>query len=305
MDPHLIVVFDTNAYISIGRAELDDIIASETSAGVMALVSVWSCLELLSRIASPNARKGDRALAALKKISAHAGYTSSDGPRIRVHEAGEFTLVRGLFGQEPDEPLLEIGFVADLVVAASHMPPDEFRAEHASELARIAERVAAEERRIGGFPAASSAISAGSRRAPPGPTPLSLGIIAAGLVQVLAEQYGVELDPVNSQRAVTLLTQNFPVALAFVYHLIADVSQESGVPGGVNSAWDLKIAFHAARGAAIQGLPVVLVTDDGRLHRAAFETGDELRVVKLSNYRSLISDTAAIAERAEQLGRRR
>ena len=96
---------------------------------------------------------------------------------------------------------------------------------------------------------------------------------------------------------------NFAVALAFMYRLIADSSPSGGLPGGTNSAWDLKIAFHASRGASLSGVPVLLVSDDARLRQAARDAREALRVVAMADYTALLSDAGAIGERAVALRR--
>ena len=118
---------------------------------------------------------------------------------------------------------------------------------------------------------------------------------------MLAEQYEVDLNSTNSNRAVNLVLQNFPVALAFVYALIADSSVSTPVPGGANSAWDLKVAFHASRGASLSGIPVLVVSDDKRLLRAAREAGEPMRVARMNEYQSLLTTAGGIEERAGAL----
>ena len=67
-----------------------------------------------------------------------------------------------------------------------------------------------------------------------------------------------------------------------------------------NSAWDLKIAFHAAAGAAVQGVPVLLVSNDPRLRRAAGSAGLPHRVVSLEEYRHLLRQDG-VADRVRLL----
>ena len=94
----LLVVFDTNVYIRVGEKRIDEMSAAEAQAGVLALASVWPSLELLARCGGADTARAQRAHSALRRIVAHAGYAGPDGFRVRVHEAGEFTLAKGLFG---------------------------------------------------------------------------------------------------------------------------------------------------------------------------------------------------------------
>jgi hypothetical protein len=298
----LVTVFDTNVYIGTSRDALHDIVDRESTAGVLGLASAWACLELLACCSSPDLGRRQRGHTALIKLATHVSHVDSNGPRFRLHEAGEFSLLRGLFGRNPNEPLLELGFVGNLAVEAVSMTLDEFRAAYATDLAAVAERVRLEEERF------TTMLTAGIARLIDGAqqaevTPLRLALIAAGLVQVLAEQNQVDLNRENSRRAVNLVVQNFPVALAFVHALLADASTAGGAPGRGNSAWDLKLAFHAAGGASLSGVPVVLVSDDGRLLRAAREANDPLRVMPISEYRSLLEDPDRVVQRSAALRR--
>jgi hypothetical protein len=197
--------------------------------------------------------------------------------------------------------MLEAALVGNLAVAAASMPLDVFRREHADELQAVANRVRDEEERLTRMTALGLAHHPDYRRSRTIPTSLDLQLIAAGLVHTLAQQYGVSLNPENSRRCVELVVQNFGVAMAFVYGLVNDASATSGLPGGGNSAWDLKVAFHASKGATVSGTPVLVVSDDARLHRAASEAVEEARLVSMSEYWGLLSSPGLLADRVSAL----
>lgn len=299
--PILVAVFDTNAYVGLGRGALETIAVRESTAGVLALASVWPCLELLARCTSERPSIGRRAHAALRKVAIHAGYGPPEDRRLRLHEAGEFSLARRLFGLELQDRLLDIGYVGNLALAAAEMPLSEFLEAHSKDLLEVSERVEREERHFVAMTAAGMASHGRDGARQGSPSSIHLALIAAGLVQVLAEQHSIDLERIDVNRAVNLVVQNFAVALAFVYALIGDSPGSGGVPGRGNSHWDLKVAFHACRGASIGGAPVVLVSDDGRLVRAARDASETLRVVRTDEYQSLLDDPNALTERAAAL----
>jgi len=64
-----------------------------------------------------------------------------------------------------------------------------------------------------------------------------------------------------------------PSRMHFLQDLVEDVLNAKDMnfdkPRNRNSTWDLKLAFHASVGARLAGVPVLLVSADGRIHRAA------------------------------------
>lgn len=289
--PHFVVVFDTNAYLGLSPSGLDRTIAFELRAGAVAMASVWPCLELLSKCAGPDSGLARRARSTLAKVWKHTGYATPGGARIRMQEAGELTLVRGLFGKTPDEPLLEVGFVGNLVVKAFELEPQAFLEEHHSELMDARVRVELEERAFVAPPQAQPV----SRATIEGPT--AIPILAAGLLQTLAEKYEVDLEGMDVSELVKHLVRSFPVALYFMRDVLADLGNSAVMPGGVNSVWDQKIAFHAGPGASVLGLPTLLVTDDRRLLRAAAGANERTRVLTLPEYQELLESPKVVANR--------
>jgi hypothetical protein len=217
-----------------------------------------------------------------------------------MHEAGEFTLARGLFGLRVDEALLQVGIVGDLVAAAASLTIDEFRRGYSHDADFIAEQVRLEENRFAHTVATALERYGKLPLNPSPPTSLDLALTAAGLVQALAEQHEVKLEDQDSSLAVRKVVDSYAVALAFMFRLLSDASPRSGVPGQGNSTWDLKVAFHAGR-PLLSGLPTLLVSDDGRLLRAAREAKHPLRVIRVAEYEALLVDPAAVKERADAL----
>jgi hypothetical protein len=252
----LVTVFDANVYLGVSPSRLSEISEREASAGVLALASVWTCLEPLAKCMSEDQGEAGRRFAALQKIVRHAGNIDGHGPRLRLHEAGEYSLARGLFGHSPNDPMLELGFVGNLTVAvAAVRSVVEAIEEHRDALQRVSDRVRTEEEGFIGMTAMAAERTGQASFRDSQPTRRELAIVAAGLVQALAEKYDIPLTPANSSPAVEL-------------------------------------AFHAARGATLSGVPVLLVSGDLRLRRAAHDAGEPGRVATLSEYEGLVGRSA-------------
>jgi hypothetical protein len=300
--PILNTVFDTNAYLGIGQAGLHELVGLEKNAGVFTLASVWPCLELLACAGGADERKAERARSKIAKIWSHSGYMGVEGPRLRMHESGEVSLVRGLFGRTPNEPILECGFVADLIVAAVGKDPAEFHRAYQTELQAVTERVRLEKAQfcaMASDPEHRKALSGIPRETVT--ESFAVVLIAAGLVTTLAEKYNVRLEEIDVTKAVRSVVLGYPVAMQFVRDLLDDSRSSGGVPGGANTAWDLKIAFHAAPGAAVSRVPTLLVSKDRRLLRAARGVKAEQWVMPLPEYKALLQSPAAVAEHARRL----
>lgn len=298
----LVTVFDTNAYVGSSTESVRKLARQESEVGVVALASVWPCLELLARLGGSDAGRAARAHESLIRLWAHCGYRTPDGPRLRIQEAGEAMLSRGLFLRTPNEPLLEVGFVADLVAAAVDGGSGSVLESHREELAAVRQRVAHEEASMGGVTVRgelAGPMSIALRTALSQPS--ALHIIAAGLIQALAEKLEINLEAVDTASAVHRVVTNFPVAMQFMRELILDGAGSGRIPGGENSTWDLKLTFHASLGASLQGVPSLLVTDDKRIRRAARSIGQPYRVATLVEYQTLLCDDAMLRERVDTL----
>lgn len=298
--PQLHTVFDTNIYRGLSLTALETLLPLEAAAGIEPLASLWPCLELLAHCGTPHDPAYGPARGALSKLSRHAGYQGVDGLRIRMHEDGESSLVRGLFGQTLDDRLLEHGFAAGLIREALTKEPAAFLADNQQELAAVAARVEAEEH---GFAQSFQAIATvpPALRAPVRGTIRSadgLRLIAKTRIATLATQVQVPVAEPRLGEFVDRVLEAYPVPMHFLQDLFADALTSNidfGKARNRNSVWDLKIAFHAAAGAAVQGVPVLLVPDDPRLLRAAESAGVPYRVASLEAYTRLLHDDGIAA----------
>ena len=216
-------------------------------------------------------------------------------------------LARGLFQHHPEDRLLEHGFVAGLIREAVVSEPAAFATAKAAELAAVADRVRVEEVRFGRALAdlrTSVATDAahGVREALDSPDGLEL--IAKTRVRTLAAELGLKVSDEHVEWATGQVLTTFPIPVHFLRGLLIDLLACDPIPGedwNRNSVWDLKIGFHASPGAAVGGVPILLVTEDGRLRRAARDAGQPSRVAGLAEYNALLDDRPAFADRVAAL----
>jgi hypothetical protein len=299
---NLLAVFDNNIYRRLGDGALSQIKSLEGASGIRPVASNWPCLELLARCLDPSEVERSRAIAALGRLWLHAGYDAPDRRRLRMHEAGEFILLRGLFGLTVEDHIVEHDFVAHLVVRATELGLPGLVGAHAEELAAVKARVDEEERTFFGTPldwARGTATPAELLRLVR--TSSTILVVAEGLIKMLAAKYSVSLVQFDVNGSADRLARHFPVAMHFMRDLLVDSFGTESAPGGPNSTWDLKLAFHAGKGASFDGTPVVLVTDDRRLLRAADSALERRRVMPFAEYRELIQQPQLVAERAAGL----
>jgi hypothetical protein len=302
-------VFDTNVYIALGIEALGEICAREQNCEIQAFASIWPCLELLAHCADRSDPQYHRSLNTLQKVWRHAGYEGRDGPRVRMHEAGDNTLALGLFGRRVQERLLEHGFVAGLIREAISNDSAAFVEHNADALMAIAIRVASEETHFvrslsdlvelvntDGRAAFQDAIQSDD----------GLRLVAQTKITSLASTLGLSMDEDYLRAAVQRVIDAFPIPIYFLRDLLVDVINSNmnfEDSRNRNSTWDLKLAFHASAGGAVGGVPILLVTADSRTQRAAASAGQQLRVANLPEYQKLISDADALSDRAALLRR--
>ncbi len=212
-------------------------------------------------------------------------------------------LVRGLFGRQIEDEFLEHGFVAGLIRDAVLAESWTFATARAAELAAVSARVQAGEARFGRSLANLRSSLSGddvggvleALRSQDG-----LQVVARTRVLTLAAQLELNVDERLVASASDRVLASFPIAIHFLRDLLVDLLAANNLPGedwNRNSVWDVKIAFHASPGAAVAGVPILLVTNDRRFRRAADAAGHAARVVSLSEYTALLDDPTALAER--------
>jgi hypothetical protein len=224
-----------------------------------------------------------------------------------MQEDGETMLAKGLFGLIPEDRLFEHGFAGSLVREAVLRDKVEFVATNAEALTSVATRVRVEEERFvasvrklaGSIDAGALEASVDALRSDEG-----LKLVAKTRVSTLALNRGVTPDPDGVEAAAIKVLSAFPVAIHFLRDFLTDFltsDMNMEAPRNRNSTWDLKIAFHASSGAAVLGVPTLLVSEDPRLLRAASSAHQVYRVVQLADYRALLASPVALAARADML----
>ena len=219
---------------------------------------------------------------------------------------GETTLALGLFGKQPTESFLDHERVADLVGAAVAMSRDEFLSLNAPELAAVRAHVDAEETRFAKpFRSITELVNADTRRAFLDALRSSDGLrlTAKTSVTTLASRNAVVIGENELPAAVDRVLTAYPIAMHFLRDLLVDVINSDmnwAKTENRNSRWDLNLAFHPSAGGRVGNVPVLLVSDERRLRRAAKAAGLPHQVARLDEYGALLTGSR-VAERAHIL----
>jgi hypothetical protein len=225
---------------------------------------------------------------------------------LRVFEDVESQLARGLFGKTVEERWLEYAAIADLVgFIATHDAPTPATAMKET-LKEIATRVAQREMKFAGdLNSLIRVIEAAEAEQPQDTRPeVRAGfrefifsedgprLIAKTRVTETARQLGVVSTANELEEYSRRVLRAFPTAIYFLRDLLADLI-DSGLnvflSRNSNSVWDLSLAFHASREASVDGVPVLLVSDDARIERAAAGAAQPEFVRTLLEYEFLLS----------------
>ena len=312
----LFTIFDTNIYRGISAQRLQQMRLLEQQQGVVALSAYWPALELLAGFNSGDAARAARCEKAIARLVDHAAYPHQGSLRIRVMADGEVQLAGGLFQQELEQRLLNHAGVSELILAIGRNGQRDLNDSQRQALERATEYVESRERRFAAMmdrmadTVREAAHQGGyleqearrdmvefidSERMP--------AFIAQARVLSLAKTLNLEPSAFDSEDLSQKVLRAFPVAIVLMQQLI-----RKSIVGGVNwqrsdranSVWDRDIAFHASRAATIEGVPVLLVTDDSAILDAAGAVSYEPFVETLAGYVALL-ESGAVAKREEAM----
>lgn len=225
--------------------------------------------------------------------------------RISVMADGEVQLAGGLFNHEARSRMVTQAAIAELVLRVARVGQANISEDDHALIARIAEYVEQRERKfISDMESVTSSVAeaaamhdlthndARAQMLAHANAPEMLSFLAR--TRVISTQRALRVS--LSEPALLELTERvragYPVALAFLRHLVldalrGDINWERS--DRANSVWDLSIAFHASRAATINGIPVLLVSDDNRLHDAAASVGHSSFIARLGEYQNLLT----------------
>jgi hypothetical protein len=302
----LYCVLDTNLYRELKPGQFAALQGLEATNAVTPIASLWPCLELLAHCADRADKEYGRALAGVRRLWKHAGYESDGLKRLRMPEDGETQLARGLLGQPLEARRKEADEISELVSCVSTGDVSEITSDVTQRLKAVALRVVERENKFASdldvF--AQTVRSTESARAV-GMSPdevrrdlrefirgsEGLHLIAKLRVQETAVQVGVNLSAKDLEKHTQTVLKAFPTAMYFLRDLISDLldSQfDMSRSRNRNSTWDLSLAFQASRAASIGGVPVLLVSGDKRIARAAAAASDSEFVRTLADYEKLL-----------------
>ena len=128
------------------------------------------------------------------------------------------------------------------------------------------------------------------------PTPsdfLRSGIVrslgAHALTMNCAAELRLRVSTDEIARRAAILEPHIPTALAVFESVIAKVVSAGAAPHNhSNSYWDFQLALFAAESMRVEGRPVIVVTEDKPVRRAALDTGASDRVLDLNGYREFL-----------------
>jgi hypothetical protein len=300
--PRQIAVFDTNIYLALGATRTAELARRQRAAGVISRANVWTVAELSSHLADAHDPHYSRCLGALRALWQHCSLYDGSTQYLPFVPDTEELLSTSLFGQrvagreeeieatstfvgrvancqgttELHEALSAVGdlrrhvarveaeFVDSMRHMVQHLDPD---AQGWETFRNDPERRQAILARIDA--------GVGSR------------YFAEGLVTTAARLVGATLVGEAFEQRVELVLANCGAPIQFFDAIVRKL-----VSGGIdrskseraNSIWDLQIAFYGNPGWTMDGVPLVLVTEERAIRDAAVRAGDSSAVMSLQEF---------------------
>ncbi|MGH7514764.1 MAG: hypothetical protein ACREOQ_17805 [Gemmatimonadales bacterium] len=129
-----------------------------------------------------------------------------------------------------------------------------------------------------------------------------LEVLASTRISSIAAQFGASTVPSELRAMTASLIRHFPTPLFFFRNLLVGLI-ESGTNFSAskhaNSIWDVQLAFGVSPEATVDGKPLVLVTNEKRIHRAATDGGHGMFVMDMQRYRVAVASGSIVQSAAE------
>ncbi|MDQ2665459.1 MAG: hypothetical protein M3Z05_05555 [Gemmatimonadota bacterium] len=315
MMPRLYSVLDTNIYRRLGAEEFASLRALERSRSVRAVASPWVALELLKHLGEPDSDDFAPARHALKRLVEHCRTYDGSNYVLSFLASPESQIAYTMM-QRPQtawSPVTQIvGFVeaaADGDDANLALNREGFQ-EIAVEVARIEQSFVAnfwtnvvrhsipkatEWTAIVSTPAVRDAVLAELR------SPVTITAAAESIVRLAEELEGSVVDSTR-ERIVQTVAARCEHALRFQAEMIRRLAEQGGDLSKRrrgNVVFDIYLASSALMFAALDQLPMWVVTNDALISHAADEAGVAELVVTLDEYRDILTggnpDASAMA----------
>jgi hypothetical protein len=305
--PRLAVVFDTNAYRTIGEAAFEQLQNDERHHSVLPLASYVVAIELLAHLATEIDPDFGPCLHATARLGRHCSRWNGSASNLEFVQLADAQIARQLFGKTLVSEEIRSGGVATVIGAITDDPRRPTALQFKDGLEQLRDGISRAEKdfvyRLWNKVVLTLAPDAkdwqsvmkSAKRAQilaAIDSGRGLDLIAATIVDRAAEKCALSLTAVEREEASRRARILFPTAIHHHDLLIRNIIERGPKmerPERANSVWDHEITFSTAPGAEIQGVPVILVTSDPMILQAAVAAGTISQVWSLTDYRSRLS----------------
>lgn len=295
------VVWDANIYRGLSDRLFASIQAAEKSRGIVPYAFPYTALELIAHLADPADTSYLASRAAVRRLWDHCHRTLPDGSRsLALCADSERLVAMNLLDITLDDRLPAMRLIAEIcervAISVSH---DDLR-DLQEGLSLIAEFVSAEERAFvqhlweravkGVDPSATSwhalegNAAARKRVREFAASAEARVLLAKSLVASLGPQGQARMEDMD---LIQRVLDDFGTAITFENALLLKILNEGfdlTKKKRPNFFWDQQLAYNVGLSHSLDGLPVMIVTDDGFIRTAAVEAGHGDRVANLPEY---------------------
>lgn len=309
---NLAVVFDTNAYRALSDQALAELREYEVRAGVHPYASYWVVIELLAHMALKDDPDFGSAIASLKRLWTHCSVKSDDRELLQFLADSENQLCKAIFGEPIPKREAEAEAYAQIVSAVVHSKSPEAWSHYQPALDYLRDHVEDVEQQFvedmwdhvvrGLDPSAGSwhplhdEPELRKHLAQAITSDIGRRLCARMVVRKAALQIDRDLSQESVDAKVDFVTEVFPTPLALYNEIVRRIILDGCDLRRRNRAnwiWDMQMAFQTSPAAALQGVPVWLITGDGDIRQAAAAVGADDVVKSVNEYRDSVSKAAA------------
>lgn len=306
--PRLAVVLDTNAYRGIGKEAFDALRRDESHHSVVAFASYIVATELLAHLAAEDDRDFGACLHATARLGTHCSRWDGSASNLGFMQLADSQIIRQLFGVSLESNETKAAGYSTIIGAITSSPCPASALQFQEGLTQLRDQVAQAEQEFADRlwnkvvmtlePSALSwnDITKSAKRAgllAALDAGHGLGLVAGTIVDRAAGKAGLRLTAPERDRAIARAIVLFPTAIHHHDLLIRELvtkGQDMRKPERANSVWDHDLTFSTAPGANVSGIPLVLVTADPLILRAAAAGGMTSRIWALVDYRKRLTD---------------
>lgn len=304
--PRLAVVFDTNAYRAIGAESFERLRVDEQQHAVVPMASYVAAMELLSHLADPFDPSFMACLHATRRLGQHCSRWDGSKFNIEFMQLADAQIVSQLFGRRIAGEEIRLGGLSTIIGAIVDDPRPETALQYRDGLIQLRDGIEREEAKFAEklwkkvvLSLAPDATDWQSVVRSPMRVPMLAAIdegrgvelIAATIVDRAADKCGLRLDDADRADAVKNALLRFPTSIHhhnLLIRTLIDRGPDMSRADRANSLWDHEITYSTAPGATVKGLPLVLVTADPLILRAAELASTRNQVWSLNEYREVV-----------------